>query len=130
MNAESKNNTIPKAYSGGGNYVVISYCHDDTEEVVSDIEQLDSQGIHVWYDEGLVYGKKWNEQVLSLIAADKCIGVVFYVSEEYMARETFWREAKMTGDHNKPFCVVMLDSQPNPTHSSDINANTLYQQSQ
>lgn len=99
---------IPKAYEGNGNYIVISYCHADGEKVAEDIRKLQSCGINVWYDEGLIAGKEWDEQVLQRIKKNTCIAVVFYVSDIYYGKEPFWKEAEMTMTTQKNFCVVMI----------------------
>lgn len=104
---------IPKAYEGNGNYIVISYCHADSEKVADDIFKLQSGGINVWYDEGLMAGRRWNEEVLRRIEKDACIAVVFYVSDTYCRKKAFWDEADMTMKTQKNLCVVMIsDDKP------------------
>ena len=51
----------PSAYKGTDPYIFVCYSHDDAGQVYPEISWLQSQGIHVWYDEGISPGAEWTE---------------------------------------------------------------------
>lgn len=103
----------PKAYQGDGNFILISYCSKDANQVYADITELQQRKINVWYDEDLLAGEIWHEEVEKQVQNDKCIGVVFYASQYFLSSTCIWKEVGMTKKMNKEFCVVMLTSQNN-----------------
>ncbi len=107
MNKEN----MPKAYSGDGNFIFVSYSHQDSEAVCADIARLQAEGIHIWYDEGLALGRTWDEQEVKLhIQKDACIAVIFYASEAFLSSESVWKEVEMVKNKaDDRFCVVMVE---------------------
>lgn len=114
MNGEK----VPHAYSGDGNFIFISYSHQDSKQVLADIFELQSREIHIWYDEGLALGKTWNkEEVERHIQKDACVATVFYTSDSSLFSKAVWEEVEMVSRYEKEYCVVMVQ----PENGADVH---------
>lgn len=51
------------AYRGEDPYIFISYAHDDSKWVFSDIERFHNDGCNIWYDEGIPSGERWQGEI-------------------------------------------------------------------
>ena len=57
------------AYEGDAPFVFISYSHADDKAVMSEIAWLQSQGVRVWYDQGISTGTRWTDELAKHILA-------------------------------------------------------------
>ena len=55
------------AYKGTGSYAFACYAHADSDHVFADLGQLISEGINVWYDEGIQAGSSWRAEIATAI---------------------------------------------------------------
>ena len=75
-----------------GDYLLVSYQHDDKETVRDIVHYLYQKGIRLWYDEDLVMGEKWDEIVEQLIKHENCKGVVFCNSVSSFVSKAVYKE--------------------------------------
>ena len=67
----------PKAYEGNKPYIFISYAHKDTELVFRVMNSLQAEGYRIWYDDGIMPGSEWPENIAQhLDAASMVISMV------------------------------------------------------
>ena len=50
-------------YEGKEKYIFISYSHSDSEIIIPILEELNSNGYRIWYDDGIEWGSEWPESV-------------------------------------------------------------------
>ena len=55
------------AYHGDEPYIFISYAHADSDRVFPDLERFHDDGYNIWYDEGIVSGGRWREELESAL---------------------------------------------------------------
>lgn len=79
-----------RAYSGTEPYVFVCYAHKDADKVYADLRQVNSQGIHVWYDEGISAGSAWRGEIATAIKGASRF--LFYISEMSLASSHCLRE--------------------------------------
>ena len=115
------NRGYPQAYHGDGNFIFVSYSHIDSDRVMADIRKLQTRDVNIWYDEGLALGRTWNEDdVKEHIEKDTCVGVVFYVSGNFLSSPSVWQEAEMVKNAEKNYCVVMLADAHTPNAEREL----------
>jgi len=115
------NKDYPQAYHGDGNFIFVSYSHIDSDRVMADIRGLQIRDVNIWYDEGLALGLTWNEDdVKEHIKKDTCVGVVFYVSGNFLSSPSVWQEAEMVKNAEKNYCVVMLADAHTPNTEPEL----------
>jgi TolB-like protein/tetratricopeptide (TPR) repeat protein len=78
------------AYQGDEPYVFICYSHADSADVFEDLLWLNSQGQHIWYDEGISPGAEWSDEVADAIAG--CRLFVYCISPNSIDSEHCRRE--------------------------------------
>lgn len=47
-----------KPYEGDEKYIFISYSHQNGDIVAPILEKLNSEGLRIWYDEGIEWGDR------------------------------------------------------------------------
>lgn len=62
-------------------FLFISYSHRDYKKVYEDLAVMSQAGIKFWYDKGMRAGKRWNEEVKTILMHPRCVGVIFFISE-------------------------------------------------
>lgn len=88
---------------------------------MADIRELQIRDVNIWYDEGLALGRTWNEDdVKEHIKKDTCVGVVFYVSGNFLSSPSVWQEAEMVKNAGKNYCVVMLADAHTPNTEREL----------
>ncbi|QEG43549.1 toll/interleukin-1 receptor domain-containing protein [Roseimaritima ulvae] len=65
--------------------VFLSYCHDDQEEVQQIRDELSSRGFDVWWDDVLLGGQDWKQEVAEAIRESKAVVACF--SQRVQERE-------------------------------------------
>ena len=76
--------TLPEPDADEG-YYFVSYSHRDYKPVLRDILLFSEEGLGIWYDRGLESGKSWVREVSKKISSYSCRGVLFYLSEAFLA---------------------------------------------
>ena len=55
------------AYQGDEPYIYVCYAHDDDHVVYSELTWLKDEGYNIWYDEGIVPGEEWTQELANAI---------------------------------------------------------------
>ena len=66
-------------------YFFISYNSEDADRISPFAMKLNDSGIPVWYDEGLVYGEKWEEMVGEKLSG--ALGVIFFFTKQMLEKD-------------------------------------------
>ena len=77
---------------GDEGYLFVSYSHADYKAVIPDVIRLKAEGLAIWYDRGLESGKSWLGEVRKKISSYECRGVLFYISEAFLASPSCMQE--------------------------------------
>lgn len=100
------------AYSGSEPFVFVCYAHKDAAAVYADLVELDSNGIHVWYDEGIPAGSAWRGEIAAAIkGASK---LIFYISKASLQSSHCLREVDYALHHDLEIVPVYLEDCPLP----------------
>lgn len=93
-------------------FLFISYSHSDYKKVFADLAVMEQAGIHFWYDEGLVAGNNWDEEVRKKLLSPHCRGVIFFISENLFLSRSVNQEIDLVcgkgTNYEKPFFSVNL----------------------
>lgn len=94
----------------GPDYYFVSYNSEDADRVAAVARNLADKGVPLWYDCGLAYGEKWEEQITEKIACAKAVILFFtrgilHKTDSYVKKE--YRIATKLFD--RMVYVVMLD---------------------
>ncbi len=79
----------------GQKYIFISYCTHDYKSVYCDLVELYANKIPFCYDEALIHGENWDDQVKEKINNDDCVGILFYLSSNTVLSESIEKEIEM-----------------------------------
>lgn len=96
----------PKAYLGNGRYIFVSYSHKDSERVNEFIAILQTK-YNVWFDEGIHFGKEWDEEIVAKI--DGCSLFVFAITENSLNSQNCKDEIVFAKENGIPFINVLFD---------------------
>lgn len=100
--------------SGNKNYVFISYSHRDFAKVYHDLAvflyNADSK-VRFWYDEGLPIGENWAQAAKKYIENPRCVGAIFYLSDNLLSSEAVLQEMEMIRSCGKPYVSIALDKE-------------------
>lgn len=93
------------------NYVFISYAHRNYKEVYHDLAMFrynSETRVRFWYDEGLPAGQSWEEAARAHVEDPRCVGAIFYLSEEFLTSPACLSEIRMIRETGKPYVTVSL----------------------
>ena len=94
-------------YKGNENYIFVSYSHKDTAKVMPIMEKLCEFGCRIWYDEGIVPGSEWPEDIAQHL--NNCAMAIAFISPNSMASVNCRREINFALSKQKPFLAVVLE---------------------
>ena len=100
-------NTPIVAYKGDEPYVFVCYSHTDSDIVYSDLKELNSNGINLWYDEGISAGTSWRAEIAAAIKGAKQF--IFFISEASLKSSHCLREVDYALSHEKEIIPVYLE---------------------
>jgi WD40 repeat protein len=95
------------AYTGEDPFVFVSYAHADESEVIPEISWLQSNGLRVWWDEGISGGSRWRDDIAERIT--HCQVLVFYVSPRSVQSTVCREELEYALAHDRSVVLVHLD---------------------
>ena len=95
------------AYHGTEPYIFISYSHRNMDRASAIIRSMNRAGYRVWYDEGLIPGREWDENIARIIMG--CGYFVALITHEYLASANCKDELNYARDKNKPILLIYLD---------------------
>ena len=96
-----------RAYKGDKPYVFVCYSHKDTDNVLSDMTELNSKGINLWYDEGISAGSTWRAEIAAAITGAKQF--IFFISENSLKSSHCLREVDYALSHEIEIIPVYLE---------------------
>ena len=90
-------------------YYFVSYNTQDTARVAKITREMNRRGIPLWYDEGLLVGIKWEQQITRKI--EGCRAVILFVTKKLMARENPYVqvEYEIAQEYEKRVFIIFLD---------------------
>jgi len=87
--------------------VFVCYAHADSDSVYSDLIQVRSKHIHLWYDEGIPAGTSWRSEIATAIKG--ATKFLFYISKASLASPHCLREVDYALNNNIEIIPVYLD---------------------
>ena len=94
-------------YQGNEPYIFLSYSHRDAGPAAEIIRELNLDGFRVWYDEGLVPGKEWDENIARAIM--NCSYFVALMSANYLDSANCRDELNFARDKKLPLLLLYLE---------------------
>ena len=94
-------------YQGAEPYIFLSYSHKDGDAAREILSAMIPEGFRIWYDEGLVPGKEWDEYVARRVA--DCGYFVALLSQNYMESSNCRDELNFARDREKPCLLIYLE---------------------
>ena len=58
---------MPVPYLGDEPYIFLSYSHRNAEQANAFIRSMNRAGFRIWYDEGLIPGREWDDTIARVI---------------------------------------------------------------
>ncbi len=102
----------PKAYLGTGKYIFVSYSHKDADKVYEFINILQTK-YNVWFDEGIHFGREWDEEIVSKI--DGCSLFIYVITENSLNSKNCKDEIAFAKQNDIPFLNVIMDDMELPS---------------
>ena len=93
-------------YEGKKPYIFVSYAHKDSPLVFPILEELDRRGYRVWYDDGIVPGSEWPENIAQHL--DGCSLTLAFISPNSIASANCRREVTFALSKRKAFLGIVL----------------------
>ena len=125
----------PALIEDSENYIFICYSRTDYKKVFCDLVELYFHGIPFRYDKGgetVKIGADWEESVRFKMLDSRCLGVIFYMSENTLLSESLEREEKAilekAGDRD--LSRVMFCVNPTKKKASQLIVDTIRRHSQ
>ena len=79
-------------------YAFVSYKSQDRAVVAEDIAILQNKyGVNIWFDEELVAGRRWDEEVKPIVISGNCKLVIFYASPNALTSVNVQNEINLVG---------------------------------
>ena len=94
-------------YHGGEPYLFLSYSHRNAQQAARIIRRLNQLHFRVWYDEGLIPGREWDESIARVIMG--CSYFVALISSDYLASSNCRDELNYARDKDKPLLLIYLE---------------------
>lgn len=88
-------------------YIFISYCHKDSNQVLPVINRLIDENYNVWYDEGIDPGTEWDKNIAQHI--DNCGYFIAFMSKNYLASSNCKDELNFARDREKKRFLVYIE---------------------
>lgn len=95
------------SYNGPEKYIFVSYAHKDSSEVFTIVKQLINRGYRIWYDEGIVPGSEWSEDI-ALHLNDSSV-VLAFVTPNFIDSVNCRREINFAVSRQIPVLSVVLE---------------------
>lgn len=99
-----------------GDFLFVSYKHEDHDTVFGIVDILLSMGVRVWCDADLKAGDEWDERVKKIIEHSSCKGVIFFNSVNAFTSASIAQERAITASKRKlckengePFLILPVN---------------------
>ena len=94
-------------YHGSEPYIFVSYSHRNSARAAEIISRLNQAGFRVWYDEGLIPGREWDDNIARIIMG--CSYFIALLTREYLDSANCRDELSFARDKDKPLLLIYLD---------------------
>lgn len=94
-------------YRGESPYIFLSYSHKDLNEAMEIVNELQSNGYRVWYDEGIDPGTEWDENIATHV--ESCSILIALLSRNYLNSSNCKDELNYARDLEKPRLLIYLE---------------------
>jgi TIR domain-containing protein len=98
---------LPDAYEGNGDFVFLSYKHQDIESIAPVLKHLDEHGVRVWYDKGIPGGSEWDALIEEKL--ERCQLLLVFMSPLAVGSKHVRREVKYADALDKQILCVQLE---------------------
>ena len=95
------------AYEGTEPYLFVSYAHLDKELVYPIIDELNKQGVRIWYDEGIPAASDWIAEIADTIINSTCFLV--FLTPRALKSEHVRDEIHLAKDEQKKMFIIYLE---------------------
>jgi len=96
-----------KAYSGSEPYIFVCYGHADTEDVYAELSWLNSDGFHIWYDEGIEPGVSWRDELATAIMESSLF--LIFISPNSVLSPVCLQELNLALTYERKILAVHID---------------------
>ena len=91
-------------------FCFISYNSNDCDRICRYAQQIHNEGIPLWYDKGLLYGEKWEEEIGARIAKSK-IFILFFTKGMLEKQVSYAeKEFRIAKNQSKTIHILMVDN--------------------
>lgn len=84
-----------------GAFALMSYSHRDIDALEKTFTALNEKGADFWYDKEMHKGEKWFEQVKEITADKNCVGIIYFVSAEFVYSDACFKEVELLDELKK-----------------------------
>ncbi|MBR0294870.1 MAG: leucine-rich repeat protein [Bacilli bacterium] len=94
------------SYLGNNPYLFISYAHKDKELLSPFVNALQDK-YHVWYDDGLMLGEEWTEDIIEHIK--NCAIFIFFATNNSLKSDYCKKEINFASSKGVPFINIFIE---------------------
>ena len=105
MIALKENSMIP--YEGMEPFIYVSYSHRDSEKVHQIIDGMCNQGYRVWWDDGILAGASWTENITGHLS--RCAVFMCCISHSSIESRYVSSELLLAQKENKSILPIFLE---------------------
>jgi TIR domain len=100
--------SIPfQAYKGREPHIFVSYAHEDSRRVFSELQTLHQKEFRIWYDEGINPGKPWPGEIAEAIG--RASFFLVFISEQAVKSPNVRNEISFALSEGKPLLAIHLE---------------------
>ncbi len=105
--AMPKTAKMPVPYLGDEPYIFLSYSHRNAEQANAFIRSMNRAGFRIWYDEGLIPGREWDDTIARVIM--HCSYFIALLTEDYMESSNCKDELNFAREKGIPQLLIYLE---------------------
>ena len=99
---------LPEPYHDDG-YFFVYYNDLDYKFALTDIVKFINSDMRIYYDRKLEYGPAWEDNLISKAKSFSCRAVIFYLSENVLKDEFFWKLLNIVKDKHIHYASINID---------------------
>lgn len=94
-------------YGEDNRFIFVSYAHKDRKIVFPEIKRFHMEGYPIWYDDGLVAGQEWDDEIAEALLASSLM--VVFISKNSMASTNVQDEIKLALEEKIDVTPIYLE---------------------
>lgn len=110
---------MPEAIESDG-YYFVAHSRKDFKIVYTDILELESVGVNIWYDRAMEPSKDWRELARRMMNRQECKGVIVYGTVNSMASEPVQTELLVADELGKNIIFINHGEDLKTTAAKDL----------